>query len=92
MKKNLAAVALILFLTPKPVFSGTKEEVLRLQSDVLQLTETFELMVQSIADILSLVGILLVMLVILPALGLADWRLAQICLSFIPILFFFYSP
>ena len=60
----------------------------RSQSDVLQLTETFELMVQSIADILSLVGILLVMLVILPALGLADWRLALICLSVIPILFF----
>jgi tol-pal system protein YbgF len=37
MKKNLAAVALILLLAPKPVFSGTKEEVLRLQSDVLQL-------------------------------------------------------
>ena len=60
----------------------------RSQSDVLQLTETFELMVQSIADILSLVGILLVMLVILPALGLADWRLSLICLSVIPVLFF----
>ena len=60
----------------------------RSQSDVLQLTETFELMVQSIADILSLVGILLVMLVILPVLGLADWRLAIICLSVIPVLFF----
>ena len=60
----------------------------RSQSDVLQLTETFELMVQSIADILSLVGILLVMLVILPLLGLADWRLALICLSVIPVLFF----
>ena len=60
----------------------------RSQSDVLQLTETFELLVQSIADILSLVGILLVMLVILPALGLADWKLSLICLSVIPILFF----
>ena len=60
----------------------------RSQSDVLQLTETFELMVQSIADILSLVGILLVMLVILPLLGLADWRLSLICLSVIPVLFF----
>ena len=60
----------------------------RSQSDVLQLTETFELMVQSIADILSLVGILLVMLVILPALGLADWKLSLICLSVIPVLFF----
>ncbi len=60
----------------------------RSQSDVLQLTETFELMVQSIADILSLVGILLVMLIILPALGLADWKLSLICLSVIPVLFF----
>jgi len=60
----------------------------RSQSDVLQLTETFELMVQSIADLLSLVGILLVMLVILPAVGLADWRLSVICLSVIPVLFF----
>jgi ATP-binding cassette subfamily B protein len=60
----------------------------RSQSDVLQLTETFELMVQSIADILSLVGILLVMLVILPALGLADYKLSLICLSVIPVLFF----
>ncbi|PKB65484.1 MAG: hypothetical protein BZY80_00220 [SAR202 cluster bacterium Io17-Chloro-G2] len=63
----------------------------RSQSDVLQLTETFELMVQSIADILSLIGILLVMLVILPSLGLADWRLALICLSVIPVLFFVLS-
>ena len=63
----------------------------RSQSDVLQLTETFELMVQSIADILSLVGILLVMLVILPALGLADWKLSLICLSVIPVLFFVLS-
>ncbi len=37
MKKNLAAAALIFFLFPKPAFSGTKEEVRRLQIDVLQL-------------------------------------------------------
>ena len=37
MKRNFATVALILFLTSQPVFSGTKEEVIRLQSDVLQL-------------------------------------------------------
>ena len=37
MRKLFAAVALILLLTPRPVFSGTKEEVIRLQSDVLQL-------------------------------------------------------
>jgi len=36
MKKRFA-VALLLFLFPQPVFSGTKEEVIRLQSDVLQL-------------------------------------------------------
>ena len=63
----------------------------RSQSDVLQLTETFELMVQSIADILSLVGILLIMLVILPSLGLADWKLSLICLSVVPVLFFVLS-
>ena len=63
----------------------------RSQSDVLQLTETFELMVQSIADILSLIGILLIMLVILPSLGLADWKLSLICLSVVPVLFFVLS-
>ena len=60
----------------------------RSQSDVLQLTETFEIMVQSVADILSLVGIMVVMLVVLPVLGLADWRLALVCLSVVPVLFF----
>ncbi len=60
----------------------------RSQSDVIQLTETFELLVLSLADILSLVGIILVMVVILPALGLADWRLALICLSVVPVLTF----
>lgn len=59
----------------------------RSQSDVLQLTETFELMVQSIADILSLVGIMLLMVVILPALGMVDWRLSLVCLSVVPVLF-----
>ncbi len=63
----------------------------RSQSDVLQLTETFELMVQSIADILSLVGIILIMVVILPSLGLADWKLSLICLSVVPVLFFVLS-
>ena len=59
----------------------------RSQSDVLQLTETFELMVQSVADILSLIGIMLVMLVILPVLGLVDWELSLVCLSVVPVLF-----
>ena len=60
----------------------------RSQSDVLQLTETFELMVQSIADILSLVGIVVIMLIVLPVLGLADVWLALVCMSVVPVLFF----
>ncbi len=53
----------------------------RSQSDVLQLQETFELIVQSLADILSLVGIVVLMLII-------DWRLALVSMSVIPVLFF----
>lgn len=53
----------------------------RSQSDVLQLQETFELLVQSIADVLSLAGIVIAMLFI-------DWRLALVCMSVIPALFF----
>ncbi len=63
----------------------------RSQSDVLQLTETFELMVQSIADLLSLVGIILIMVVILPLLGMVDWKLSIVCLSVVPVLFFVLS-
>ena len=50
MKKNFAAVALILCLTPKPAFSGTKEEVIRLQSDVLQLQNLVRAVQKSFAD------------------------------------------
>ncbi|HAA96076.1 MAG TPA: multidrug ABC transporter, partial [Dehalococcoidia bacterium] len=53
----------------------------RSQSDVLQLQETFELIVQSLSDILSLVGIIVIMLVV-------DWRLALISMSILPVLFF----
>ena len=53
----------------------------RSQSDVLQLQETFELIVQSFSDLLSLVGIITMMLVI-------DWQLALICLAIVPPLFF----
>ena len=53
----------------------------RSQSDVLQLQETFELIVQSFSDMLSLVGIVAMMLII-------DWQLALICLSIVPPLFF----
>ena len=53
----------------------------RSQSDVLQLQETFELIVQSFSDVLSLLGIITMMLII-------DWQLALICLSIVPPLFF----
>ena len=53
----------------------------RSQSDVLQLQETFELIVQSFSDLLSLVGIVTMMLII-------DWQLALICLAIVPPLFF----
>ena len=52
----------------------------RSQSDVLQLQELFELMVQSFADVLSLVGIVIAMLII-------DWQLALITMCVMPILF-----
>ena len=53
--------------------------VSRGQSDVLQLQETFDLMVESFADLLSLFGIMAVMLFI-------DWQLALVCLSIVPVL------
>ncbi len=52
----------------------------RSQSDVLQLQETFELIVQSFSDVLSLLGIITMMLII-------DWQLALICLCIVPPLF-----
>src|SRR5262245_31554025 len=53
----------------------------RSQSDVLQLQETFELLVTTLADILSLAGIIIAMLA-------TDWYLALVSLSIIPPLFF----
>ena len=53
----------------------------RSQSDVLQLQETFELVVQSLSDVLMLVGIIIAMLII-------DWQLALISMCIIPVLFF----
>jgi ATP-binding cassette subfamily B protein len=52
----------------------------RSQSDVLQLQETFELIVQSLSDILSLLGIVVIMLIV-------DWRLALVSMSILPALF-----
>ena len=52
----------------------------RSQGDVLQLQETFELIVESLSDILSLVGIVTIMMII-------DWQLALVSLSILPALF-----
>ena len=53
----------------------------RSQSDVLQLQETFELIVESLSDVMSLVGIITIMLII-------DWQLALVSMSILPVLFF----
>jgi ATP-binding cassette subfamily B protein len=53
----------------------------RSQSDVLQLQETFELLVTTLADLLSLAGIIVAMLV-------TNWRLALVGLSIMPPLCF----
>src|SRR5712691_8230891 len=53
----------------------------RSQSDVLQLQETFELLVTTLADFLSLGGIIVAML-------MTDWQLALISLSVMPPLVF----
>lgn len=53
----------------------------RMQNDILQLQETFEIMVMTLADILSLVGIVIMMVIL-------DWKLALITFSVIPVLFF----
>ncbi len=49
----------------------------RSQSDVLQLQETFELFVTTLADLISLAGIIVAMLI-------TDWQLALISLSIMP--------
>jgi ATP-binding cassette subfamily B multidrug efflux pump len=53
----------------------------RSQSDVLQLQETFDLFVTTLADILSLAGIMVAML-------LTNWLLALVSLTIVPPLFF----
>src|SRR5919108_3370445 len=53
----------------------------RSQSDVMQLQETFELLVTTLADLLSLGGIIIAMLA-------TNWQLALVSLSIIPPLFF----
>src|SRR5262245_35990927 len=53
----------------------------RSQSDVMQLQETFELLVTTLADFLSLGGIVIAML-------FTDWQLALVNMAIIPPLFF----
>jgi ABC-type multidrug transport system fused ATPase/permease subunit len=53
----------------------------RSQSDVMQLQETFELLVTTLADLLSLAGIIIAMLA-------TDWQLALVSLGIMPPLFF----
>ena len=53
----------------------------RSQSDVLQLQETFEMLVLALADVLTLAFIIIYMLVV-------DWELALVSLSIVPVLFF----
>jgi len=52
----------------------------RSQSDINQIQETFELIVVALADLLSLVGIIVAMVII-------DWQLALVSLGIVPILF-----
>ena len=53
----------------------------RSQSDVLQLQETFEMLVLALADVVTLGFIIIYMLVV-------DWQLALVSLSIVPVLFF----
>ena len=53
----------------------------RSQSDVLQLQETFEMLVLALADVVTLAFIIIYMLVV-------DWQLALVSLSIVPVLFF----
>ncbi len=53
----------------------------RSQSDVLQLQETFEMLVLALADVVTLGFIIIYMLIV-------DWQLALVSLSIVPVLFF----
>ncbi len=59
----------------------------RSTSDVMQIQETMDLLVQSLAEILTLVGVIILMLIVLPLLGVTDVRLGLLCLSVVPVLF-----
>ena len=53
----------------------------RVQNDILQLQETFSLLVLTLADVLSLLGIVTMM-------SLLSWKLSLITFAVIPVLFF----
>ncbi|MCE2466095.1 MAG: ABC transporter ATP-binding protein [Dehalococcoidia bacterium] len=59
----------------------------RSTSDVMQIQETLDLLVQSFSEILSLGGVIILMLVVLPLLDVTDVRLGLLCLSVVPVLF-----
>ena len=51
----------------------------RMQSDILQLQETFELMALALAELVTVGAIIILMLII-------DWQLALVCMLVVPIL------
>lgn len=51
----------------------------RMQSDILQLQETFELLALALAELVSVVAIIILMLVV-------DWQLALVCMFIVPVL------
>ena len=51
----------------------------RMQSDVLQLQETFELLALALAELVTVVAIIILMLII-------DWQLALACMFVVPVL------
>ncbi len=59
----------------------------RSTSDVMQIQETLDVIIQSLSEILTLGGVILLMLVVLPLLGVTDVRLGLLCLSVVPVLF-----
>ena len=51
----------------------------RMQSDTLQLQETFELLALSLAELMTVGAIIILMLII-------DWQLALVCMFVVPVL------
>ena len=51
----------------------------RMQSDILQLQETFELLALALADLVTIGAIIILMLIV-------DWQLALVCMFVVPVL------